>query len=50
MVKSDKKTVKKDLKEKQEIVELRLKSIEKQENKLKDKANELQKEVLKEMK
>jgi len=50
MVASDKKTVKKELTEKQEMTELRLKSIEKQESKLKDKANELQKEVLKEMK
>ena len=50
MVASDKKTVKKELTEKLEMVELRLKSVEKQENKFKDKTNGIQKEVLKEMK
>lgn len=50
MVASDKETVKKELNEKKEIVDLRLKTIDKQEEKLKSKANELQHEVLKDMK
>jgi len=50
MVASSKDNVKKDLDEKKELVELRLKTIDKQEEKLRAKANELQQEVLKEMK
>jgi prefoldin beta subunit len=50
MVASPKDTVKKDLDEKKEIIELRLKNLDKQEQKLRDKASELQQEILKEMK
>ncbi len=50
MVASSKEDVKKDLNEKKEIVDLRLKTIEKQEEKLRAKATELQQEVLEEMK
>ncbi len=50
MVASSKDNIKKDLDEKKELVELRLKTIDKQEEKLRAKANELQQEVLKEMK
>lgn len=50
MVASSKDTVKKELEEKKEIIELRLKSIDKQEEKHRNKANELQQQVLKEMK
>jgi prefoldin beta subunit len=50
MVASSKENVKKDLSEKKEIVELRLKTIDKQEDKLRSKAGELQGEVMKEMK
>ena len=49
MVKGDKKEIEKELKEKKEMFELRIKSIEKQEEKLKEKASQLQKEVMKEM-
>lgn len=50
MVASKKEVVKKELNEKKEIVELRLKTMEKQEDKLRDRAAELQKDVLKEIK
>jgi prefoldin beta subunit len=50
MVASEKTTVKKELDEKKELLELRMKTIEKQEDKLRKKAGELQQEVLKEMK
>ena len=50
MVASSKGKVKKELDDKKEIVELRLKTLDKQEEKLRDKANELQQEVMKEMK
>ena len=50
MVKSDKIELNKDLEGKKEIAELRIKSIEKQENLLKDKASKIQKEVLENMK
>lgn len=49
MIESSKEETKKDLTEKKEIVDLRLKTIEKQEEKLRQKANTLQQEVLKEM-
>ncbi|MEM2131417.1 MAG: prefoldin subunit beta [Candidatus Woesearchaeota archaeon] len=49
MVESTKEESKKDLNEKKEVIALRLKTIEKQEEKLRQKANELQQEVLKEM-
>jgi len=50
MVASSKENVKKDLNEKKELVELRLKTIEKQEDKLRSKAGDIQSEVMKEMK
>ncbi len=50
MVLSKKDGLKKDLESKKEMVELRIKSIEKQETELKEKAKGLQEEVLKEMK
>ena len=50
MVASTKEDVKKDLGEKKEIVDLRLKTIDKQEEKLRAKATELQQDVLKDMK
>ena len=50
MVASPKEKVKKDLEEKKEIAELRLKTIDKQEDKLRAKAALLQEEVLKDMK
>lgn len=49
MVASSKDDVNKELNEKQDLVNLRLKTMEKQEEKLKNKANDIQKEVLKEM-
>lgn len=50
MVKTDKKVLKEDLTKKKEIFELRIKTLEKQEAKLKEKAKEIQKDVLKDMK
>ncbi len=50
MVLSKKDKLKKDLESKKEMVELRIKAIEKQEEELKEKAKTLQSEVLKEMK
>ncbi len=50
MVASAKEDVKKDLDEKKEIAMLRLKTIDKQEDKLRAKAAELQHEVMNEMK
>jgi prefoldin beta subunit len=50
MIKSDKKDILEDLKKKKEILELRLKTIEKQEKNLKDKAEKAQAEVLGDMK
>jgi len=49
MVKANKDDLEKELKQKKEMFELRIKNIEKQENKIKDKASELQKEIMKEM-
>ncbi len=46
MVSSSKEDLRKDLESKQEIVKLRIKSIEKQEEKIKEKASSLQAEVL----
>lgn len=46
MVGANKDDLKKDLSEKKEMLELRIKSLEKQEQKLKEKAVELQKKVL----
>jgi len=49
MVLSKKADLESDLKSKKEVVELRIKSMEKQENQLREKASKLQGEVLKEM-
>ncbi len=49
MVAAQKDEVKKDLAKKKEVLELRIKTIEKQEEKIKEKASSTQKEVLKEM-
>jgi prefoldin beta subunit len=50
MVAAKKEDLKKDLESKKEMVELRIKSIEKQEEELKEKTKKLQGEVLDEMK
>ena len=50
MVASDKEDLKADLKSKKDIVDLRLKTLEKQENQIKEKAEKLQAEVLKKIK
>jgi len=50
MVKAEKKELKKELEEKKTILELRIKNIEKQEDKIREKASKLQEEVMKEMK
>jgi len=50
MVAMEKEEIKKDLNSEKDILELRIKAIEKQENKLKERAQELQKEILKELK
>ncbi|MBU0666363.1 MAG: prefoldin subunit beta [Nanoarchaeota archaeon] len=49
MVSVDKKELQKDIKSKKELIELRLKSLEKQEDKVKQRVDELQKEVLKDI-
>ena len=50
MVASKKEDLDKDLKQKKEMVELRIKTLEKQEAKIKEKASEMQAEVLKDIK
>ncbi|MBT3720627.1 prefoldin subunit beta [archaeon] len=50
MVASNKQLVNKELQEKKELLDLRLKTMDKQEEKLRSQAEEIQKEVLKEMK
>ena len=50
MVSSDKDELEKDLKKKKEIVELRIKTLEKQENQIKEKASGVQAEVMEELK
>lgn len=45
MISSEKNNIKKDLESKKEIIDLRIKNIEKQENLLKDKLSKLQEEV-----
>ena len=47
MVSTSKEDLKKELKEKKTMVDIRVKSIEKQEKEVKDKAKKLQEEVLK---
>ncbi|MEK6952036.1 MAG: prefoldin subunit [Nanoarchaeota archaeon] len=49
LINSDKKEVEKDLNSKKEIFLLKIKNIEKQEEKLREKAKEIQKEVLEKM-
>ncbi len=49
MVATTKEDVKKDLDRKKEMLDLRIKTLEKQEEKIKEKATATQKEVLKEM-
>ena len=49
MVLSDKSDLKSDLESKKEIVDLRIKNMEKQENQFREKATRLQNEVMKEM-
>lgn len=49
MVKGDKDSLKKDLSEKKDIVDLRITTIEKQEKETREKALNLQKEVMKEL-
>ena len=50
MVKVDKEDLKKDITEKKDVAELRIKTIEKQEDSLREKAKELQKKVMDGMK
>ena len=50
MVSSDKDELENDLKKKKEIVELRIKTLEKQESQIKEKASAVQAEVIKELK
>jgi len=50
MVASNKKELEKDLNEKKEILNLKIKNLEKQETQLKKKAEELQQEILKKIK
>lgn len=49
MVAKDKKNLKEELEKKKEILGIRIKALEKQEQKIKEKAEQTQKEVLKEM-
>lgn len=49
MVQTEKEDIKKDLSSKKEIIELRIKNLEKQESRLKEKAEELQKVVMQEL-
>ena len=49
MIKSSKEDLDKDLKQKKEIMELRIKTLEKQEKETKEKASGIQSEVMKEI-
>ncbi|GIU69695.1 MAG: hypothetical protein KatS3mg002_0931 [Candidatus Woesearchaeota archaeon] len=49
MVKSDKESLKKELKEKHEMLKVRISALEKQEERLRSNVEELQKEVLKDL-
>ena len=49
MVKTSKEELEKDLNQKKELIELRIKTIEKQEKETKEKANKIQAEVMKEI-
>ncbi len=46
MIASEKEDIKKELKEKQEMFTIRIKTLEKQENNLKEKAEVMQKEIM----
>ncbi|MAG91102.1 prefoldin subunit beta [Candidatus Woesearchaeota archaeon] len=50
MVQSDKNELKADLKSKKEMLELRIKTMEKQESQVREKASKLQSEILKKIK
>ncbi|MBI2105408.1 prefoldin subunit beta [Candidatus Woesearchaeota archaeon] len=50
MISKKKEDLKKELSSRKEIINIRIKSLEKEESKIKDKANTLQKEVIGEMK
>jgi len=50
MISSDKDNLKKELKEQKDILDLRIKSLDKQEKSFKEKAEDIQKEVMKEIK
>lgn len=50
MVSSSKEELKKELKEQKEVLDLRLKNLDKQEKNFKEKAEDIQKEVMKEIK
>lgn len=50
MILSNKQSIEKDLSSKKEVLELRIKNLESQEKKVKEKAEEIQKEVLKQLK
>jgi prefoldin beta subunit len=50
MISSNKEELKKDLERKKEMVELRIKTLEKQESQIKEKASNVQAEVIKELK
>ena len=50
MVLTKKKDLKKEIEQKKSTTELRIKTLEKQENKLREKSSELQKEVMDNMK
>jgi len=50
MIKSNKQDLEKELKNKRELIQLRLKNMEKQENLLREKAMKLKEEVLKDIK
>ena len=50
MVAANKEELKKDLTQKKEVVELRVKTIEKQETQMKEKASAMQKEVMEKLK
>jgi len=50
MVEADKKELKADMQSKKEMLELRIKTMERQETQVRDKASKLQSEILKNMK
>ena len=50
MVNSSKEDLKNDLQKKKEMIELRIKTLEKQESQIKEKASSVQEEVMKELK